>query len=651
MDAKPFCPPTFQTFKIFIRQTKPSRSKDRPTAQRASTPMPAKPHVSLLKRTPILANRFFLCPSCSQIRRFHIQPAPSRTLNSKRSSSTFPGSSIVNATKNIPERFQELYKALNEVQDASASHVNLSRLQLAQRGIETENPVIRVAVFGLGGTQAAARLVRLLLADPLGPKEDWEARLDSSGAGESGSLLIRHGDTFEIAATNNLLPTISIPSSTLRKSNLEILISSLGTNITPSNDPIADTLQVPAIAIPSGDSRPDTHIRYPVHRSIICGNGADGILAYSRLAGQANEGELSSTRAVFQLGVNKASESRGGEFSFVDIDRAEVALDMFRQSAQNATAYQEGWDGSGIQPIIDWLSTASTDQAISPDLRNLLDSVLNEADAKIEQQKEKKLAGVQASSVPEEVRKSLDVTISAWAERAHSELQSSLDEAFNCRSWQSLVWWKLFWRVDDVAMICSSLLQKQWLVQAEKEALWIGGRFQQARLLEQSSTSTDADYPIPSMAPADKSSNQPSSSDFTPWQSQITGSRNRLTSSSIMPLHSLAQSLVMFSMSTTGLTSALSALTYVSTSTTSLEEAGTFAAVGLIYSLWRQQKKWDMARKSWEMEVREEGRKALKHTEDSMRMVVRDGNRPAMPAIETEAKESILKAKQALSNV
>lgn len=378
----------------------------------------------------------------------------------------------------------------------------------------------------------------------------------------------------------------------------------------------------------------------------------DGILAYSRLVGRAKEGELSSTRAVFQLGVNKAPESGGGEISFVDIDRAEVALEMFRQSAQNATAYQEGWDGSGIQPIIDWLSTASIDQAVSPDLRSLLDSVLNEADAKIEQQEKKELAGAQASSVPEEVRKSLDVTISAWAERAHSELQSSLDEAFSCRSWQSLVWWKLFWRVDDVAMICSSLLQKQWLVQAEKEALWIGGRFQQARLLEQSSTSTDGEDPIPSTAPEDKSPDQTSSSsDISPWQSQITESRNKLTSSSIMPLHSLAQSLVMFSMSTTGLTSALSALTYVSTSTTSLNEAGTFAAVGLMYSLWRQQKKWDLARKTWEMEVREEGRKALKHTEDSMRMVVRDGNRPATPAIETEAKESILKAKQALSNV
>ncbi|KAF3479678.1 uncharacterized protein GIQ15_06654 [Arthroderma uncinatum] len=571
--------------------------------------MPAKSHVSLLKRTPVLANRFFFCPSCSQIRHLHVQQAPRRT-TTKRSASTFPGSSIVNATKNIPERFQELYKALNEVKDVSGSHVNLSRLQLAQRGIETENPVIRVAVFGLGSTQAAARLVRLLLADPLGPKEDWEARLDSGNIDESG------------------------------------------TNITLSNGSVADSLQVPTIAIPSTAGSPDTHIQYPVHRSIICGNGIDGLLAYSKLASQAKEGELSSTRAVFQLGLSKAPESTAGEISFVDIDRAEVALDKFRQSAQNAMAYQEGWDGSGVQPIIDWLSTVATDQAVSPDLRNLLDSVLNEADAKIEQEEKKGLAGVQASSVPEEVRESLDATITAWAERAHGELQSSLDEAFSCKTWQSLVWWKLFWRVDDVAMICSSLLQRQWLVQAEKEALWIGGRFQQARLLEQSSSSNAEEDPLPNTKSEDKSPSQSSnSSDSSPWRTQITESRDRLTSSSIMPLHTIAQNLVMFSLSTTGLTSALSALTYISTTTTSMSEAGTFAVVGLIYSLGRQQKKWHLARKNWETEIREEGRKALRHTEDSMRMVVRDGNRPATPVIETEAKESILKAKQALSNV
>lgn len=107
--------------------------------------MPAKSHVSLLKGTPFITGRFFFCPSCSQIRRFCIKPASSPKSIRKRYASTFPGSSIVSATKNIPERFQDLYKALEELKNTSASYVDSSRLQLAQRGIESENPMIRIA--------------------------------------------------------------------------------------------------------------------------------------------------------------------------------------------------------------------------------------------------------------------------------------------------------------------------------------------------------------------------------------------------------------------------------------------------------------------------------------------------------------------------
>ncbi|EFR01009.1 hypothetical protein MGYG_04011 [Nannizzia gypsea CBS 118893] len=611
--------------------------------------MPGKYHVSLLQRTPILATRLFFCPSCSQIRRFSSRPTSAPRSITTRSASTFPGSSIISATKNIPERFQELYKALEELKNTSGNYVDLSRLQLAQRGIETENPLIRIAVFGVGDTQTSARLVRLLLADPLGPKEAWEDQLGSRTSNESGSFLIRYGDKYQVSSGASPLPTISIPSNLLRKANLEIQMSPLGANIFSIKEPVPNSLQVATVAIPSTDGSPATHIQYPVHRSIICGNGVDGVFTFARLIGRADTAELGPLKAVFQLPLDKAPENSNGEVSFIDIDRAEVALDKFRESAQNATDYQEGWDRSRIQPIIDWLAAAHTDQAVSPDLRHLLDSVLKEADAKIEEHEKKTLADVQASSVPEEVRKSLDVMISGWAERAHEELRVALDEAFRCKSWQSLVWWKLFWRVDDVPMICSSLLQRQWLTQAEKEALWIGGRFQQARLLEDDSTAASEKYVQATGDPPPKSSS--STPGFTPWRTQITESRNKLTASTVMPLHSLAQSLVMFSLSTTGLTSALSALTYISTTTASFSEAGTFAAVGLIYSVWRQQKKWDLARKTWETDIREEGRKALRHTEDSMRMVIRDGNRPAMPPIETEAKESIQKARNALSDV
>lgn len=120
---------------------------DNPQLTCAPTPMPGKYHVSLIQRTPLLARRLFFCPSCSQIRHlsFSSGPAPTARSTIKRSASTLSGSSIVSATKNIPERFQELYKALEELKNTPGNHVNLGRLELAQRGIETENPLIRIA--------------------------------------------------------------------------------------------------------------------------------------------------------------------------------------------------------------------------------------------------------------------------------------------------------------------------------------------------------------------------------------------------------------------------------------------------------------------------------------------------------------------------
>lgn len=47
-------------------------------------------------------------------------------------------------------------------------------------------------VLGLNDAPAARKLVRLLLADPLNPREDWEDILDSYDADTSRGLLIRY---------------------------------------------------------------------------------------------------------------------------------------------------------------------------------------------------------------------------------------------------------------------------------------------------------------------------------------------------------------------------------------------------------------------------------------------------------------------------
>lgn len=48
-----------------------------------------------------------------------------------------------------------------------------------------------ILVLGLNNATAARKLVRLLLADPLSPRGNWEDILDSYDADTSQGLLIR----------------------------------------------------------------------------------------------------------------------------------------------------------------------------------------------------------------------------------------------------------------------------------------------------------------------------------------------------------------------------------------------------------------------------------------------------------------------------
>ena len=50
---------------------------------------------------------------------------------------------------------------------------------------------VLVLVLGLNDTLTARRLVRLLLANPLQPKESWEDLLNSYAADDSRELLLR----------------------------------------------------------------------------------------------------------------------------------------------------------------------------------------------------------------------------------------------------------------------------------------------------------------------------------------------------------------------------------------------------------------------------------------------------------------------------
>lgn len=434
----------------------------------------------------------------------------------------------------------------------------------------------------------------------------------------------------------------------MKKGNFEILVSSLGSNSGSAGATLStDTFLVPNVTIQTSHSGRQNVVRYPVHRSIVCGEGVDGLLAFSTLMGRSNlKNEVESVRGAVELsGLERKPNS--GRVSFVDLAQATSALDKIRESVQHATEYERGWNGSGVQPVIDWLSASAQNTkegALNPALVPLIESLLDSADEGYNIQNAKAVYDQTIGVASEEVRSELESGVTDWAERAHSELRSSLEAGFASPRWRGLAWWKLFWRVDDVSMITSEILEKRFLRRAEREVIWTSGKYQQAGLLEEPSSSSS---PSPESTPdtATAKSTPP------PWPTQITDIRTKLLTTTVPSLQALAQSLVLFSVSTTTLTSALSALTYVSIPTASVYESCTLGAIGLIYSLRRQQKKWDVARGFWEDEVREEGRNSLLDTESQMREIVREGGKQTGNEVDSRTRDTIARARKALEDV
>ncbi|OJJ48409.1 hypothetical protein ASPZODRAFT_93002 [Penicilliopsis zonata CBS 506.65] len=615
----------------------------------------------------------FYCPSCAVWRRAATtrssgnsdnhsrgrgSPSTSASTVNHRSIATSPG---INALRNVPARFRELYEALDRVRAAAPEQVNLSRMHLALRGLESETPVVRVAVLGLNDATAARRLVRLLLADPLNPREDWEDILDGHDEDFSRGLLIRYGEASQ-TLPGDLLPTITVPSPALRKGNIEILVSTIGTEGGRVDAEItADTFLVPTIAIPTSHSGRYNVIRNPVHKTLVCGKGADGLLAYSSMFSRAAlKADAGLVRGAIELAVADKTGTGNDRLAFVDIEKAEVALAKFRESVRNASEYERGWNTSGVQPILDWLSSSSSSQpkghedgGLNPLLESLIVSLLDSTAAKAATQEAVRAKEIEEAAIPDTVRQNLELSVTAWAEKAHTELRDSLEEGFASKRWKGLSWWKLFWRVDDVAMITSEILEKKYLQQAETEVIYTAGKLQQAGLLDMPEKQQSAFNSSIEEAGAERTEENPAlPPEIPPWPTHVTTSRARLLNETVPSLQALAQNLVLFSASTTTLTSALSALTYVSFPVTTVSEACTFAAVGFIYSLRRQQKKWDTAREFWETEVREEGRTALLETEASLRHTVSEGGLPRTDDVPgNKMRESIDRARTALAQV
>ncbi|KAL2067608.1 hypothetical protein VTL71DRAFT_2033 [Oculimacula yallundae] len=618
-----------------------------------------------------------ICPICS-VSRHTCAPVkraqPTHSLDRTRiharllSTSTIDSSSVL-ASHNPRV---ELRDALLDIQKHAAGYVSVSRLQLALRGLEQPagDETIRIAILGIANGGVSLRkskeLLRLLLADPLKPEEEWERIL--LGEQEGGKpILLRIGEreAQDPSQGNRLVQEIRMSSPTLNGHKLEILVLEMDPPTRGSGqEGFAEAVLVPTMEIPTSNTGRYTPVTTPVHKSLIVSEGILGAASVLNYPIDIDR-DIISTAVDVQTG-----DTTSLPFQVVDISLAAEAIGSFRESVDNALLYERNWFASGMPDILDWIrsGTFSTDGQMKTPLRKLVESLLGSASVAIEAEQSRQLGLALSKTVPSSDLVALRKGLAAWAQNAHTELRDELDIAFDGQRWRKLGWWKLFWRVDDVSMIASDILGQRFLTNAEKEIVYLAGCIAQAGVwnINEISPQNWAYKPVQQKVVETRIGSEPPAPKIRdlvgtpkdliysrlkqrPWPLHVPITRAYLSQETIPALQALAQKLVFQTLSTSSVVSAFAGLMYFSSITTTLYEAGGVAAFGIVWSLRRMQRKWEAARKFWEGEVREEGRKAVRAVESVVGKVLEEQKPALIEDAELEkARTAIARAEAAL---
>lgn len=562
----------------------------------------------------------------------------------------------------------ELEQTLLQLQKEVPNLINLSRSQLALRGLRQDAgaEVVRIAILALrngsAATSTSRRLLRALLADSLQEVQPWEKQLEDRDG--SKPLVVRVGPSRKHAVSIEIehragLDEIHVSSPQFDSYNLEFLLMELSVSRPASDETsvqsLEDAILVPAVEIPSAPGRTSL-LATPVHQALVIGDGLRGAVDVSSLPiSEAN----SSISAAVQI-EGSSNLQLETDFKIVDVSLAEQGIRLFRQSPQYAIDYERLWFSSRVPELNAWIKAgaAPQDEATKPAIRNLIASILSKTSQQIQLQEAQRLYKTpNRNSDP--AAAAMQAHLADWAQQAHAELQEELDLAFRSRRWRKLGWWKLFWRVDDVAMLTNEMINQRFLPTAERELIYLAGRIAQL-------SDAARDYAQPRSSDETLPGSHSSGSETSPagvngsppslpkWPGHIAFTRRYLQHETVPALQSLAQRLVVESLGTSGVASAVSAVLYLSSLAPTLYEAGTVAALGLVYSLGRMQKRWNAARAFWEGEVREEGRKSVRAAEESVATVLAGNKSHAAvddPAKLSRAKELVARAENALAKL
>ncbi|PHH80904.1 hypothetical protein CDD80_5824 [Ophiocordyceps camponoti-rufipedis] len=533
----------------------------------------------------------------------------------------------------------ELEGALVELQRRFPRFVDASRLQLALQGLRTRagDEIIRFAVLSFGEGDEASRaaaetartLLGTLLADPLAEEAPWEKELQQYNSDRP--LLIRIGSEnrqrVDLRLSTDTTPReLHLSSPTLNSLNLEILLSPLSS----LNQPIPQSELEGAVLVPGHPC--------PTHQDLLVANGLAGAVAASALSLPKTNDAVKA--AIDMPGVTEEQRLDAPGVVMMDASLAAEAVRLFREGPHNAMQYERLWYASNLPRLMAWLKASAEVEApgsTKPAVRRLIVSLLQGAKSSISAH-ETACRSSNATPSLDELKKRLAL----WSGDAHAELRDELAVCFAGRRWRQLGWWKLFWRVDDVAMLTNEMISLRFLPTAEQELIYLAGRIAQTSQFQLPA------YPQPASSAQDTSSR----SGNLQWPGHIAFTRRYLQHETVPALQALAQRLVLQSLGTSGVMTSLAALLYASSLASTLYEAGAVAALGIVYSLSRLQKKWDAARAFWEGDVREEGRKAIRGAEESFDLVL-CGSRDDVKGLEEvkDARELISTAEDALSRM
>jgi hypothetical protein len=584
-----------------------------------------------------------VCLFCSLSGALRSQLKPRRILGqTRRAQSTEAAAQSASNLKRLDprKRLEETLldlKEYTETNDAVSlgpeGQFHLSRLELALRGLKQQpgHESIRIAVVaqtrhGRGASRTAKELIRLLLADPLNPKAEWERKLAAHDTARP--LLVRVGGNAQpeieppqiTFAREPVTPELVVPSAALGGNELELLLMEAGA--TEDNQQMSAAIEQSAekpYKVPTAALDILSGITYPVHGAIVVSEGIMGATSAAMLSRITDRIEI---LPVVNFTQTLSDQDERLPFITLDVAAAAEGLRLVRQTSANAIQFERMWYKGNIPLVVDWLKECTaTDLKGSTKgaLRILIKSVLYEADAARAPE-----TSPYMDLIDSHERDLMGESMAAWAEDAHTELQTQLDLAFAGRKWRELKWWKLFWRADDVSLLASELLAQRFLPEAGEMIIYHAGRMAKAGMTGPRLKET---FASPLAATSLEEGPEPAKTldvEARAWPTYISYTRRYLVEQTVPALQALAQKLVAQTVATSALATSLAALAYASSF--GLYASSSIAALGLVWSLGRMQKKWDKARNYWEDEVREEGRKAIKATQASVDEVI-DGSR------------------------